>query len=266
MHAAVLGSPISHSLSPILHRAAYAELGLQYDYRAIHITTETFTQFMETIDSSWIGLSLTMPLKEVAFEVANEVSAVAVLARAINTLLIGAVIQGDNTDVLGIVHAVREMTSLDLNRAVIFGSGATARSSIVAASQLGVTDIQAVARNHTALSECRTIAYKLGMNFEDVSIADATFDTHTLTINTTPGGVADAIADAVIDPLGPVLDVVYHPWPSALAKRWQLAECIAIPGYLMLLHQAAKQVELMTGQEAPLHAMRSALMEALTNR
>jgi shikimate dehydrogenase len=266
MHAAVLGSPISHSLSPILHRAAYAELGLQYDYRAIDITTETFTQFMDTIDSSWIGLSLTMPLKEVAFEVANEVSAVAVLAHAINTLIIGDVIQGDNTDVLGIVNAVREMTSHDLNRAVIFGSGATARSSIIAASQLGVTDIQAVARNHTALAECRTIANKLGVTFQDVPIADVTFDHNTLTINTTPGGVADAIADAVIDPLGPVLDVVYHPWPSALAKRWQLAECIAIPGYLMLLHQAAKQVELMTGQEAPLHAMRSALMAALNNR
>lgn len=266
MHAAVLGSPISHSLSPVLHRTAYAELGLDHDYQAIDVTTETFSQFISELDSTWLGLSLTMPLKEVAFDVAHEVTAVAVLARAINTLLIGDVIRADNTDVLGIVHAVNEMTSHPLTSAVIFGSGATARSSIIAASQLGVTEIQAVARNHTALAECRLIADKLNITFTDVPIADVTFTQHTLTINTTPAGVADAIADAVIDPHGPVLDVLYHPWPSVLAQRWHSADCLAIPGYLMLLHQAAKQVELMTGHEAPLHAMRSALMAALADR
>ncbi len=266
MHAAVLGSPIAHSLSPVLHRAAYAELGLEHDYQAIEVSTDTFASFVDTIDSSWIGLSLTMPLKEVAFDVAENVSAVAVLARAINTLTFGSTIQGDNTDVLGIVNAVREMTSHAISRAVIFGSGATARSSIVAASQLGVTQIQAVARNHSALEECRVIADKLSISFSDVHISEVAFDAQTLTINTTPGGVADVIADAVIDPQGPMLDVVYHPWPSALASRWHAADCIAIPGYLMLLHQAAKQVELMTGQEAPVHAMRSALMNALATR
>lgn len=266
MHAAVLGSPISHSLSPVLHRAAYAELGLDHDYQAIEVTTETFRDFIQGLDASWLGLSLTMPLKEVAFDVADEVTPVAVLARAINTLIIGDTIRADNTDVLGIVNAVREMTSHPINHAVIFGSGATARSSIIAASQLGAQSVHAVARNHKALDECRSIANKLGMTFADVSISEVVFDATTLTINTTPAGVADALADAVIDPQGPVLDVVYHPWPSAVAQRWHTAECIAIPGYLMLLHQAAKQVELMTGQEAPLFAMRHALMEALAQR
>lgn len=266
MHAAVLGSPISHSLSPILHRAAYADLGLDHDYQAIEVTEESFLSFIKSIDDSWLGLSLTMPLKEVAFDVANEVSPVALLARAINTLIVREQLIADNTDVIGIVHAVREMTSHQLTSAVIFGSGATARSSIVAAGQLGITSIQAVARNHKALFECESIAKKLGIEFHDVALADVTFDKNTLTINTTPAGAADNIADAVIDPRGPILDVVYHPWPSALASRWHAADCIAIPGYLMLLHQAAKQVELMTDEEAPLHAMRSALMQALLER
>lgn len=266
MHAAVLGSPISHSLSPVLHRAAYKDLGLDHDYQAIEITTATFQQFITTLDDSWLGLSLTMPLKEVAFDVADEVSPVAVLARAINTLVVGERLVADNTDVIGIVHAVREMTTHQLTSAVIFGSGATARSSIVAAAQLGITSIQGVARNHSALAECATIAIKLGLDFQDAALADVRFDENTLTINTTPAGAADNIADAVIDPQGSILDVVYHPWPSALASRWHAADCIAIPGYLMLLHQAAKQVELMTGEQAPLHAMRTALMQALLER
>ncbi len=266
MHAAVLGSPISHSLSPVLHRAAYTDLGLDHDYQAIEVTEETFPSFIRTLDESWLGLSLTMPLKEVAFDVADEVSPVALLARAINTLIIGPQLTADNTDVIGIVQAVREMTSHDLSSAVIFGSGATARSSIVAASQLGITSIQAVARNHKALFECESIAQKLGIEFRDVALADVQFTNETLTINTTPAGAADSIADLVIDPQGPILDVVYHPWPSALASRWHAQDCIAIPGYLMLLHQAAKQVELMTGREAPLHAMRTALMQALLER
>ena len=266
MHAAVLGSPIRHSLSPVLHNAAYAELGLDHDYSAIDVTADTFRGFIQDLDDSWLGLSLTMPLKEIAFDVADEVSPVALLARAINTLIIGESIQADNTDVLGIVNAVREMTSHPINHAVIFGSGATARSSIIAASQLGAQSVHAVARNHKALDECRIVATKLGMAFSDVSISEVEFDATTLTINTTPAGVADALADAVIDPQGSVLDVVYHPWPSAVAQRWLTADCTAIPGYLMLLHQAAKQVELMTDHEAPLFAMRQALMDALAQR
>ncbi len=266
MHAAVLGSPISHSLSPVLHRAAYSELGLAHDYQAIEVTKETFVDFVKGCDDTWLGLSLTMPLKEVAFDVAEEVSPVALLSRSINTLIFNEKLVADNTDVTGIVHAVREMTSHDLTHMVIFGSGATARSSILAANQLGISTIHTVARNHSAIAECQAIATKLGITLIDASLRDITFTPQTLTVNTTPAGVGDTLADAVIDPTGPMLDVIYHPWPTALGQRWHDAQSIAIPGYLMLLHQAAKQVELMTGQEAPLHAMRTALMDALASR
>ena len=96
--------------------------------------------------------------------------------------------------------------------------------------------------------------------------ADIALDAHTLTVNTTPAGVADGLLAHFPEPCGTLLDVVYHPWPTLIARHWQSAGGTAVPGHLMLLHQAAKQVELMTGEIAPVEAMRRALLEALQNR
>lgn len=266
MLAAVLGSPIAHSLSPVLHNAAYRELGLPHEYSAVEVTVADFPRFIATLNSFWLGVSLTMPLKEAAFSVAGTVTPVAVLARSINTLICGDGLEAHNTDVVGIVRAVEESAAGPFRQMLLLGSGATARSAVVAAGQLGVERIVAIARNHTALAECAEIAARVGVGFTDASPAEVSLDATTLTVNTTPAGVADALIDHLPQPAGTLLDVVYHPWPTVIARHWQDAGATSVPGHLMLLHQAAKQVELMTGEIAPVEAMRRALQDALQNR
>lgn len=266
MRAAVLGQPIAHSLSPIIHNAGYKALGLAHDFTAIECNESSFKHVLESCDESWMGLSLTMPLKEVAFTVADTVTSVAVLARSINTLLLTDKIHADNTDVYGIVQAVREHSLVKTHRAVIVGSGATARSAVVACHELGITAIDLIARNRRALNECGDIAQRLGIVATATDPRDAVFTETTLTINATPAGVADALIPVLQPPAGAILDVVYHPWPSAITAHWLNSGLVAIPGHAMLLHQAVKQFQLMTGFPAPVDVMRHALETELHNR
>lgn len=239
---------------------------MPHEYTAIEVTTETFHSFIASMNSFWLGVSLTMPLKEVAFSVAESVTPVAVLARSINTLVCGDGLAAHNTDVVGIVRAIEESAAGPFRRMVLLGSGATARSAVVAAGQLGVASITAVARNHSALGECAQVAQRVGVGFQDSPINAVTFDPQTVTVNTTPAGVADTLLPYLSEPAGTLLDVVYRPWPTALVEHWQRSGGTAAPGHLMLLHQAAAQVELMTGANAPVEAMRLALEQALQNR
>ena len=261
--AAVLGSPIAHSLSPVLHNAAYASLGLDAHYDKIEISQTQLADFVATLDDTWMGLSLTMPLKEVAFDVATTISATATLAGAINTLVLRDGIHADNTDVYGIVAAVREMTDSHLDSATVIGSGATARSALIALRDLGVSQVAMIARNPSAIAECSRLADQLGISLTPSTSVAQDLNAPDVVISTVPKGVADDFITVVKDPRGVLLDVVYHPWPTALAAAWQAQGSTATAGHVMLLHQAARQVELMTGQLAPVEVMRSALMEAL---
>lgn len=266
MRAAVLGQPIAYSLSPYIHNAAYKALGLPHEFTAIECNEASFKHVLESCDDGWMGLSLTMPLKEVAFTVAHTVTSVALLARSINTLLLTDQIHADNTDVYGLVQAVREHSLVKPHRAVIIGSGATARSAIVACHELGVTSIDLIARNKKALNECGDIAQRLGIAVTADDPRETVFTETTLTINTTPAGVADSLIPTLHPPAGAILDVVYHPWPSAITAHWQNSGLVAIPGHSMLLHQAVKQFQLMTGLPAPVEVMRQAVAAKLHNR
>lgn len=266
MRAAVCGHPISHSLSPVLHRAAYAALGLEHTYEAIDLTESDLGNFVGTLDSSWLGLSLTMPLKEVAFSVATSVSIRAKLTGAINTLVMGNEIRGDNTDIFGIEQAVRESTQSIEGPFTIIGSGATARSAVVAARNLGATSITVVARNIETAHACVNLGHELGITSTHVALEDADWQEATVTINTTPAGVADELISAGTATRGLLLDVIYAPWPTQLASAWTLGGGTTCAGHVMLLHQAGEQVRLMTGQDAPIEAMRSALHQALASR
>lgn len=261
MRAAVLGHPVAHSLSPVLHRAAYVALGLEHTYEAIDVTQDEFISFMESLDTSWLGLSLTMPLKEVAFTVANEVSEVAKLAGSINTLTFEDGIRATNTDVVGLERAILEVTNDTQGKFTIIGSGATARSAIVAAAALNATEIEIVARNPESSRQCVDLARRLGITNAVVEFSEAQLQDSVVTINTTPVGVADNIT--VHEPQGLLLDVVYHPWPTVLALRWTEAGGLTCSGHNMLLHQAAEQVHLMTGLKPPVEVMRTALENAL---
>ena len=266
MKAAVLGSPVTHSLSPILHNAAYAALGLDHTYNAIEIAESGLGEFLEKVDTRWMGVSLTMPLKEVAFEFADSCDEVSRITGAINTLVFGDNIRGFNTDVLGIVDALTESATTQICSGVILGSGATARSSLVALQKVGATRVNCVARNKSDLERMATLARDIGLAFESLPIDKSQWMTADVVINTTPVGVMDEIAREVFSPTGLLLDVVYNPWPTQLAASWAASGGSIVSGLSMLLHQAGHQVTLMTGEPAPIPQMRSALNAELLLR
>lgn len=259
MKAAVLGSPVSHSLSPVLHSAAYRALGLDHTYTAIETKASELGDFLSGIDSDWLGVSLTMPLKEIAFEFADECDDTATLTGAINTLVFADSIRASNTDVSGIVDALTEIGFDSVSSAVIFGSGATARSSLVALQQLGATEICCVARNQTDINRMSDLARTLELEFLTAPVEESGWLTSDVVVNTTPVGVLDDLAREVMSPIGVLLDVVYNPWPTQLAASWGVTGGQIVSGLSMLLHQAGHQVTLMTGQPAPISEMREAL-------
>jgi shikimate dehydrogenase len=266
MKAAVLGSPIAHSLSPVLHRAAYQALGLDHTFEAVEVTEVQFSDFVRSLDSSWFGLSLTMPLKEIAFDVADTVDEVARQAGAINTLVLGDTISAYNTDVAGIVDSFLEFGVSAPKSAVILGAGATARSALVAFSELGVKEVNVVARNQTKANHLIELGRSLQIEVAHKEISSSGWLDAPVVINTTPKGAMDEIAMEVERPKGTLLDVVYDPWPTLLAASWGVQGGQILSGLTMLLHQAAHGVELMTGQPGPVEAMRAGLNEELLSR
>jgi shikimate dehydrogenase len=266
--AAVLGSPIGHSLSPVLHRAAYAAMGLNWTYDAVEVDSAGLADFLDALDPSWVGLSLTMPLKETVLPLLDETSAMVRLTSAANTVVLrqGRRI-GSNTDVPGIVAAITEERQPPFDRACIIGAGATARSALAAASQLGVAQVQVVARRPHAADGVRQVCAELGVNCRVTGWDDAAAGPKDeLVISTVPGDAAASLVPALPADPGLLLDVTYWPWPTQLAGAWQASGGRAVGGASMLLWQAAQQVELMTGRPAPVSAMRQALAEAIAAR
>lgn len=254
MRAAVLGSPIAHSLSPLLHRAAYAALDLDWCYDAVEVDADRLPGFLDGLDGSWRGLSLTMPLKQAVLPLLDEVSPLARDIAAANTVVLdGGRRVGHNTDVHGIVAALAEAGVTSVRRAVVLGGGATARSALAALARLRERSPTLVVRSEP--TETLAAARRLGVTPTVVSFSPAVLRGCDLLISTLPAGAADRFAAHAAD-VPALLDVVYEPWPTPLA-----AACpgVVVSGVAMLLHQAAAQLELMTGRPAPLEAMREAL-------
>jgi len=272
--AAVLGSPIAHSLSPVLHRAAYASLGLQgWQYDAVQVATEgELTDFVESCDASWAGLSLTMPLKRWVQPLLSGQSELARVTGAVNTVVFGAdgSRTGHNTDVHGIAQALREHGQRDCRRAVVLGGGATACSAVAALNDLGCTAPRVVVRSVQRAADVSAVGRALGMDVRLVDwagAASALADAEVV-ISTVPADAHEAVRQLVapVGVHGLLLDVTYHPWPSAAATSWQRAGGRALGGFTMLVHQAAEQVRLMTAREPDVAAMRAAGEAALAGR
>lgn len=262
--AAVLGKPVGHSLSPVLHNAGYAAAGLEgWGYSAIECGESELAGVVEALGPEWAGLSLTMPLKEVALTVATSVSPVAKAVGAANTLVRrdGGWF-ADNTDVPGMVSALRQAGVTKPRSVAVLGAGGTARAALGAAAQLGVKRVMVFARRAEAIDELNPVAEALrlsltGMTWPGVSRCAQ----HDVVISTVPRGVADDVR--VPWRAGTVLfDVVYDPWPTPLAASAQQAGCRIVSGLDLLLEQALGQFELFTGVRAPRDAMRDALVAA----
>jgi shikimate dehydrogenase len=264
VRAAVLGSPIAHSLSPALHRAAYAALGLDWTYDPVLMEPGDLPPFLAGLDASWAGLSLTMPLKQVVLPLLDSASQTVQLTGAANTVLLrDGRREGHNTDVAGIVAALREAGTGQISRAAVIGAGATAASAMVALHELGAHHVRVLARSAAKARALQPVADGLGIELRVGELHPLELEDRwpEIIVSTVPAGVLDDFA-ALSDPSGEVpvlLDVVYAPWPSPLADAYAAAGGTVVGGAAMLLHQAAAQVELMTGRPAPLEAMRAAL-------
>jgi shikimate dehydrogenase len=210
-----------------------------------------------------------MPLKEMALIVASSVSATASAVGAANTLvhLPDGSWHADNTDVPGMVAALREVAGLEQASSIaILGAGGTARAALAAAAQLGAAEVTVYARRPAAIEQLEPVAAALG-----VAILPAGWDvaadcrTAQLVLSTVPKGVAD---DLAVDwrPETVLFDALYHPWPTPLAASAQAAGCRIVSGLDLLLAQALGQFEQFTGIEAPAAAMAAALHEASRNR
>jgi shikimate dehydrogenase len=258
--AAVLGSPIAHSLSPLLHRAAYAELGLDWTYDAIECDAAGLPRFVETLDDSWAGLSLTMPLKRAVIPLLDELSATAGLTGVANTVVLrDGKRYGDNTDVHGIVAALRDAGIDRVRTVTVLGGGATAVSALAAARELGARDAQVVVRSAARAADAVAVADRVGLFVDTLDWPGSPASWRAeLVVSTVPAGVADALI-AHDDWPNALLDVVYAPWPTALAAAAAAAGATVVGGLPMLVHQAGRQVELMTGRPAPFAAMTAAL-------
>jgi shikimate dehydrogenase len=255
---AVLGSPIEHSLSPALHRAAYAHLGLNWIYDRVEVDDDQLAAFVGGLDASWRGLSLTMPLKVAALEL-GEVDPLARLAGAGNTLVLeGGERWVYNTDIGGLMWAVRQVTTALLSRVTILGAGATARAALIAATELGAKQLTVVARTLSRAEPLRGLSQSLDVEL-DVRPWGAQLPDADLVVSTVVSGAADTISRAVRDSARLIVDVIYHPWPTVLATTAERAGCTVVSGRDLLIGQALLQIELMTGRRVPADVLYAAL-------
>ncbi|KQZ84641.1 shikimate dehydrogenase [Microbacterium sp. Root166] len=251
---AVWGDPISHSRSPQIHAAAYRTLGFDWSYGRAQMGEAGFADALARLDASWRGLSLTMPLKTVAFAAAADRDRHAELTGAVNTLLLGPDgPRGFNTDVGGIVRALGDSGITETPAARIVGAGATATSALVALSELGAENVDVVARRPEAAASLVALGRMLDLDVTVSPLAAEPRADVAVTIATLPGdAVLDGpVADALAASGGLLMDVVYGHWPTTLSSAWERAGSPAVSGLGMLLHQALLQVRVFaTGDPA----------------
>lgn len=274
----VLGDPVAHSLSPTLHRAGYAALGLDdWEYDAAQVPSGGLAPYLAGLGPEWRGLSLTMPLKREAVALLDVASDDVRRSGAANTLVLqDARVHGHNTDVPGAAAAIRERYDAPLRSALILGGGATATSTGLALLDLGVRTVYvavrdaaraaetaAALRSHPAGPEVLIESLTGGQWSEgpDLPAPDSTVD---IVVSTIPAGAQTAELVARCAHVPVVFEVLYDPWPTPLAAS--AADRVLVSGLDLLVHQAALQFGLFTGRPAPLEAMREAGEKALAER
>jgi shikimate dehydrogenase len=272
MKAAVLGSPISHSLSPVLHRAAYRALGLTgWTYDAVECDEARLPALLDGCGPDWAGLSLTMPLKRAVLPLLDTAEPLVADVGCANTVIFAAgTRQGHNTDVPGMVNALAAAGVSGSGPVLLLGAGATACSALAAVHALGAGEVTVAVRDRHRAAELLAVAGRLGVavRLVDFGQQPPAASWHLL-ISTVPAGAADIYAQQVLrGDLVPaaVLDVVYHPWPTSLAEAAEKTGAGLVLAFELLVHQAARQVELMTARTPPTAAMRQAGQAELRRR
>jgi len=270
---AVLGSPIGHSKSPALHRAAYAVLGLDWTYDAIEVTEASLAGFVESRSATWRGLSLTMPLKRAIMPLLNSCEDLATITGSTNTVLFSQrdgqdngqrdgkpFLSGFNTDVHGIAESFRQagITSLDTVR--ILGGGATAASAIAGASLLSASNVTVLVRDEARAVSLIAVGDALGVAVQVISLAHSDArEVPDAIISTLPGGaVLEHDFSNETKKRSILFDVAYDPWPSALAQSWTAADGQVISGIHMLINQALMQIRIFASGDVATPLVREA--------
>ena len=272
MRAAVLGSPVRHSLSPVLHRAAYRALGLSsWTYEGIECDETRLPALLDECGTDWAGLSLTMPLKRAVLPLLDTTEPLAAEVGGANTVIFAAGARhGHNTDVPGMIATLTTAGISAAGPALILGAGATACSALAALRGLGGSEATVAVRDPARAADLLAAAGRLGMTVRLTEFGGlAAAGSWHLLISTVPAGAADVYAERMLHAdLVPfaVLDVVYDPWPTRLAAAAEQTGAAVISGFELLLRQAARQVELMTARTAPTAAMRRAGRAELERR
>ena len=276
---AVLGSPIAHSLSPVIHRTAYRHLGLDWEYTAHEVGEAELPAFVAGLGPEWRGLSLTMPLKRVALDVATTVSDVAQTVGAANTLVRrdDGGWDADNTDVPGVVATLRAAKADVAGPVCLWGGGATAASVLAALAFLESGPVHVHVRSASRAAEALAVAAALGHPAEPAPWAVLpACESAGVTVATAPSGALDELSAALATGGGPtasaaaagrvLFDVVYDPWPTPVAAAWQAAGGAVAGGLELLVHQAVGQLRLMTGSDVPADLLRTAALAAIGAR
>lgn len=268
--AGVLGSPIEHSLSPVLHRAAYAALGLaDWTYDAYRVDEQQLAGFVGRCGPEWAGLSLTMPLKAAVLAL-GQPSATAALVGAGNTLVFdhtGGRHLVENTDVTGMTSALVGAGVTRADRALLVGAGATARSSLAALAPLGVSDVAVMARSAArAHASLDPVADHFGIRLAVYDWGSIPPPGRDVTIATAPAELAPEQAERIAAVAPVVFDVIYDPWPTALGDAARRAGATVLDGMDLLAHQAVGQVKLFTGRDVDVTVLLSAGRAALAAR
>jgi shikimate dehydrogenase len=250
----------------VLHRTAYAGLGLSWTYDAIDVSSDQLPEFIAQLGPQWVGLSLTMPLKEVVLPLLSDVAPDAAQVRAVNTVTLDDTgLHGFNTDIAGLAGLLRAAGVGPEADAVVVGSGATARSAVAALVACEVQQLAVAARRSRAAERLVTLANDLGTATTIVTWPPRAAELAApVVISTVPAEVASDFAVPSQPKL--LVDVIYHPWPTPLASAWLAGQGRVVGGLELLVRQAVEQVVLFTGRRPDAEAMRAAGERVLIER
>jgi len=266
--AAVIGNPVRHSLSPVIHNAAFVANGDDWVYGAFEVQAEYATAAIDAMRILGVaGLSITMPHKELVMAALDDVSADAALVRAVNTVVRseGKLI-GHNTDGIGCVDALTN-AGADLSSVAVIGAGATARAVIAALVKVGA-QVSVVNRSPARLADAVAVGNTVRVK-STIAVEQAAVGECATIINTTPLGMAGVAPEAlpfdvqVLSARHTVLDAVYHPLETALLRAARLRGAKVVDGLDMLCAQAARQQELWLNRRPDVALMRRAALAEL---
>jgi shikimate dehydrogenase len=247
-----------------MHRAAYGELGLDWTYDAVDLTEDALPDFVDDLDDTWRGLSVTAPLKRAVVPLATSTDDEVQRLGVANTVVLdGGGRSAHNTDVPGAVAALAERGVDGVGLMRVLGGGATAASFASVAQRIGAERFELFVRDPERAQSAATVAEALGLEVVVRTIDQPILDVAELLVSTVPSDVIGSRVHELVESARAVFDVVYDPWPSSLVTAAESAGRPAVSGIDLLAHQAALQVELMTGRAVDPGVLRDAATDSL---